>query len=371
MFCPNCGTQNPDTATTCTKCGFALKGAAAPKFKGTMLMMNAPPNLGAGAPGAPPAPAAPGAPARPVMKGTMIGVAPPSPGAVAPPAPMAPPEPPPPAPAPPADFGAPPPGFGAPPPGFGAPPPAAPQHAGPPPGMNPLGATVAADPGMMAGFGMGPGGPPPAAPPPPAGFPPPGGDPGFGGPPAGFGGPPPGGPPGGFGGPPPGGPPGGFGGPPPGGPPGGFGGPPPGGPAPGGFGGPGMGAPPGAMMPMGGAPMAAPVGAHGPIGQERNPIMTLLIGMVCGFYLMYWLWLSLNELKAFRQKDDINPILYLLLFIVFVWGLPEKVYEAKVMAGIPNPEKPNAIMYFLLSPYFLTNDLNEIWAAARARQGGG
>src|SRR5215208_6914412 len=42
VFCPNCGTQNADTATTCTKCGFNLKGAAAPKFKGTMLMMNAP-----------------------------------------------------------------------------------------------------------------------------------------------------------------------------------------------------------------------------------------------------------------------------------------------------------------------------------------
>src|SRR5262249_8912443 len=38
VFCPNCGTQNSETASTCTKCGFNLKGAAAPKFKGTMLM---------------------------------------------------------------------------------------------------------------------------------------------------------------------------------------------------------------------------------------------------------------------------------------------------------------------------------------------
>ena len=56
MFCPNCGTENDDSATTCKKCGFNLKGAAAPKFKGTMLMMNAQ----APRPGAPPA--APGAP---------------------------------------------------------------------------------------------------------------------------------------------------------------------------------------------------------------------------------------------------------------------------------------------------------------------
>ena len=37
MFCPNCGTQNQETASTCTKCGFNLKGAAAPKFKGTTI----------------------------------------------------------------------------------------------------------------------------------------------------------------------------------------------------------------------------------------------------------------------------------------------------------------------------------------------
>ena len=42
VFCPNCGTENEEAATTCKKCGFSLKGAAAPKFKGTMLMMNAP-----------------------------------------------------------------------------------------------------------------------------------------------------------------------------------------------------------------------------------------------------------------------------------------------------------------------------------------
>ena len=49
MFCPNCGTQNPETSQTCSKCSFNLKGAAAPKFKGTMLMMN---QQAAAAPGA-------------------------------------------------------------------------------------------------------------------------------------------------------------------------------------------------------------------------------------------------------------------------------------------------------------------------------
>ncbi len=69
-----------------------MKGAAAPKFKGTMLMMNQPqvpnaPPAGA-APAAPPAPAA-GSPPRAMgpsggppskLKGTMVGVAPPTAG---------------------------------------------------------------------------------------------------------------------------------------------------------------------------------------------------------------------------------------------------------------------------------------------------
>lgn len=37
MFCPNCGTKNDDTATTCTKCGFKLAGPAG-AFRGTMML---------------------------------------------------------------------------------------------------------------------------------------------------------------------------------------------------------------------------------------------------------------------------------------------------------------------------------------------
>src|SRR5665213_3484178 len=89
VFCPNCGTQNPDTAVTCGKCGFNLKGAAAPKFKGTMMMVNQPdmtaptgPRPAAGAPTGPAAPTPPlgqapsQGPTPSKLKGTMVGVAP-------------------------------------------------------------------------------------------------------------------------------------------------------------------------------------------------------------------------------------------------------------------------------------------------------
>ena len=73
MFCPNCGTQNPDTAQACSKCAFHLKGASAPKFKGTMLMMTQP----GVTPGAPPGPQ-PGA-AKPAGVPGAVGAVGPAP----------------------------------------------------------------------------------------------------------------------------------------------------------------------------------------------------------------------------------------------------------------------------------------------------
>lgn len=101
--------------------------------------------------------------------------------------------------------------------------------------------------------------------------------------------------------------------------------------------------------------------------------MQLVISAVCGFYALYLIWVEVNELKAFRQKDDINPILFFIpiLNLIQLWGLNQKVLEAKQMAGVPNPQVSHSILYLFLWPYFMTNDLNEIWAAARGGGGGG
>ncbi len=430
MFCPNCGTQNDDNAATCQKCGFNLKGAAAPRFKGTMLMVNQP-----GAPSAPvipaatpPAPAAPAVPspvgvpgasssARPpaaksVMKGTMIGVAPPSPGAVAPPpAAFAPPatSPSTPASADPlagtfvADAGAlgalglqpqapAQPGYGAPPAaqqGYGAPPQASPDFGAPaqgygaPPAQPGFGAPPQAAPDFGApaqGFGA-----------PPQGF---GAPPqGFGAPPQGFGAPPQtapdfGVPPQGFGAPPQtapdfGAPPQGFGAPPQqpayGAPPGGpaFGGPqaPPGyGPPPGGF----PAAPPGGAYgaPMGGAiqpgGFGAPpagTGGMGPVGQDRNPVMVLVLGMVCCVYAIYQFFTMIFELNKFLQRPAVNIIMLFIpiLGYIEIWKMAGILLEAKQLAGVQNPTVAHPILYLFVGQYFMAGDLNEIWAAARQR----
>lgn len=120
------------------------------------------------------------------------------------------------------------------------------------------------------------------------------------------------------------------------------------------------------MVPAGGY---APAGPHGPVGNIRNPIVVTLLGFVCFVYLLFVMWSEVNELKAFRRKDDINPILCFvpILNIIMFWNMPEKVLEAKHMAGVPNPQVVHPVLYLLLWPYFFTNDLNEIFQAAGAR----
>jgi hypothetical protein len=120
-----------------------------------------------------------------------------------------------------------------------------------------------------------------------------------------------------------------------------------------------------AMVPVQPAPM---VGGR-PIGNVRNPIVVLLLSYVCFVYAFIAGWSMLNELKNFRGRDDINPILFIIpiLNLILVWQLPPKVLEAKQMAGVPNPQVVHPILYLLLWPYFFTADLNEVFQAASSR----
>jgi len=209
------------------------------------------------------------------------------------------------------------------------------------------------------------GAPPPAAPPADP-YAPPGG--GYGAPAAGGYGPPPGQPAApAYGGPPPGGgygqapqygaaPGGGYGAP------GGFG-------APGGYGAPGGFSPP--QDPYGSAPLA-PLGGgqRGPIGKIRNPVMTIVISCICFVYAIIQVWQMLNELKAFRGKDDLNPILFFVPILGYIemWKLNEKVLDAKRMAGVPNPQVASPVLFLFFALFFLPGDLNEIWQAAGGGQ---
>lgn len=351
MFCPNCGTQNDDNGIKCQKCGFNLKGAAAPKFKGTMLMMNSP------AAQAPRPVSPPGAPLgqapwpKSAAKATMIGVAPPSPGAVAPPpnkGPTAPsvsgappqpvgvgtsiPRPTPPAPtagtapvnpfggtmllgavpavqSPPASPAAAPAADqavsdrtvtseGAPLPNLADPlklqsttPSVAPPHQG-----------IAATQNDLAIMGTADTAPPPAALAnalPDLEFP----KPTFG-----------------------------------------------------------------ADSPMQAMVPALRVQERG--GKIRPIGLVVLLGFVTfGIYWLIALYASLKDFNSIRQKSDVNPLLFLIpiLGLLEMIKLPRKVVETRTAVGVSNPVPPNVVLYLLFPQIFFIADLNELVEATTRR----
>lgn len=105
-------------------------------------------------------------------------------------------------------------------------------------------------------------------------------------------------------------------------------------------------------------------GMGGPRGQTRNPT-TALLGTLfcCGLYHIFGGYGMLNELKAYTKDESFQswhlfiPILNLLMLL----KLPEVVGRAKQMAGSRNPQARGLVMYLLLFPWALAQDLNEIW----------
>src|SRR5262249_47982298 len=112
--------------------------------------------------------------------------------------------------------------------------------------------------------------------------------------------------------------------------------------------------------------------AGGAKGKIRNPVTTLLLGMLCFVYAMVALYSMLQELKTYLNKDEIVPwhiFIPILNLIVILAKLPDWVTEAKQRAGSRNPQSSGPILYFLLCLYFLPKDLNEVWDPAGASSG--
>ena len=92
--------------------------------------------------------------------------------------------------------------------------------------------------------------------------------------------------------------------------------------------------------------------------------MTLLTFVTCGLYGMIAFYMMLSELKAYLNKEEIVPwhiFVPILSLIVLLGKLPGWVTEAKQRAGSRNQQSSGPVLYFLLGPYFVTKDMNEVW----------
>ena len=95
----------------------------------------------------------------------------------------------------------------------------------------------------------------------------------------------------------------------------------------------------------------------------------LLAFIVALVLFLRWLHLSYCNLRALgTQGMRFTPgwavgywFVPVLNIIILFTKLPGWVTEAKQRAGSRNPQSAGPIMYFLLAPYFLTKDMNEVW----------
>jgi hypothetical protein len=129
------------------------------------------------------------------------------------------------------------------------------------------------------------------------------------------------------------------------------------------FGGSAGGSPLAQQSPFAAAPGGGG-GGPGTKGQIRNPVMTLVLSMVCCLYGLWQMWGMLNELQQYTNDEGFKPWFMLVPFLNywFLWiKVPEQVAKAKQMAGSRNPQAAGIVFYVFLMPFALAKDLNEVW----------
>lgn len=117
------------------------------------------------------------------------------------------------------------------------------------------------------------------------------------------------------------------------------------------------------MVPMGNTSLAA-----GPVGTIRNPVVTMLITMVCFIAGFAQLKALEDELNAFVGNGKKASILWFLFPLIPLLGMPKLIGEARAKAGTPVQGEGNLILYILLGSYMIPNDANQIWQQLGARQ---
>lgn len=110
-------------------------------------------------------------------------------------------------------------------------------------------------------------------------------------------------------------------------------------------------------------------------GEVRNPMTVWLLTLVtCGLFGWYWIYTVGNELKAYLGKEDLNPVMDIVITFVcfpYAYYLPIKygklIYEAQQRAGVPGASDKgvNALIMNLVLCGFgykiLQEELNKVW----------
>jgi hypothetical protein len=113
---------------------------------------------------------------------------------------------------------------------------------------------------------------------------------------------------------------------------------------------------------------------------KREPwIVPVLAMLTCGLYLIYWQYVTTDELKRATGRDDLSPVMDLILSFVLCgfWGIwvsyrnAQIVHEQYVQRGMPHEDKSTLILILyvaaffngltaLLAPMILQEELNKL-----------
>lgn len=114
-------------------------------------------------------------------------------------------------------------------------------------------------------------------------------------------------------------------------------------------------------------------------GEVRNPTTVWLLALVtCGLYGLYWYYTMGNELKNYLQDQELNPVMDIVIGLVcglYMLYLPIKygklIQQAQVRAGMTNAEDQGVkflLFMFLCSFGYskMQEELNKIWQGGAA-----
>ena len=108
-------------------------------------------------------------------------------------------------------------------------------------------------------------------------------------------------------------------------------------------------------------------------GEVRNPMTTwILCAVTCGFYGLYWEYLCANELKNYLGREDINPVMIVVLGWITCkfWShaqIGKLTFEAQQRAGVPGAADKGMIAWVLsivlcgFGAKMLQEELNKVW----------
>lgn len=94
---------------------------------------------------------------------------------------------------------------------------------------------------------------------------------------------------------------------------------------------------------------------------KREPWIVVVLGLVtCGLYLLYWQYVTTEELKNATGRDDLNPVLDLVLgfvtcglWVVYVsYRNAQVVHEQFVRRSIQHDDKSTLIVILYVAAVF-------------------